>query len=130
MVADVQDWLINPVDNFGWIHICEQEDLEKSVRKFGSREASSTNRPSLQVQFTLPSPSVVLTLLPLTNSVFQFQFNAESNKNYTVLYGADLETTNWMTLTNITPLAAPANVLISDPLLTDGSNRFYRVRTP
>lgn len=130
MVADVQDWVSNPANNAGWILLCEREDLERSVRKFASREAAiSTNRPSLEVQFTLPDSPPALTLLPPTNGWFQFQFNAESNRNYTVAYSVDLDATNWTILTNITPLPAPTNVIVSDSLLTD-SNRFYRVRTP
>ncbi len=129
-VADVQDWVRDPASNAGWIILCEREDLERSVRKFASSEAAiSTNRPSLEVVFALPDLRPALTLLSQTNGWFQFQFNAESNRNYTVVYGSDLDTTNWLILTNITPLAMPTNVLVSDPLLTD-SNRFYRVRTP
>ena len=83
----------------------------------------------LDVLFTLPAPPLTLTSLPPTNGQFQFQFNAQSNRNYSVLYGGDSETTNWMVLTNIPPLPAPTNVLFSDALLTD-SNRFYRVQSP
>ncbi len=130
LLADVQDWVNNPANNFGWILICEDEELEKSLRKFASNEATTaTNRPSLEVQFSIPSSPTQLALLPATNGVFQFQFNAESNKTYTVLYGPDLEATNWATLTNVPSLPSPGNVLVSDPLLGD-TNRFYRVRTP
>jgi hypothetical protein len=129
MVADLQDWVRNPANNAGWIIICEREDLERSVRKFASREAfNSTNRPSLEVQFTLPVSPLMLTLLPQTNGWVQFQFNAESNRSYTVVYTGDAGATNWITLTNITPLAAPADILVSDSLTV--SNRFYRVQTP
>jgi len=130
MVADVQDWVSNSATNFGWILICEQEDLERSVRKFGSSERSTTNqRPSLEVQFTLPAAPLMLTLSPPTNGQFLFQFNAESNRNYTAEYCSDLATTNWIVLTNILPLPAPVNVTVSDAILSE-SNRFYRVRTP
>jgi hypothetical protein len=135
MVADTRDWVSDPTNNFGWILICELEELEKSKRKFASREygntntAGFTNRPSLEVQFMLPP--TLLSLMPLasTNGQFQFLFNAESNRNYTAEYSSDLGGTNWLVLTNITPLPAPENVLVSTTLLTE-SNRFYRVRTP
>ena len=130
MVADVQDWVSNPTNNFGWILICESEALERTKRFFASSEnVNTTNRPSLEVQFTLPAISPTLTLLPQSNGQFQFQFNAASNRNYTAEYCGDLITANWSVLTNITSLPAPANILVSDPLLTE-SNRFYRVRTP
>jgi hypothetical protein len=130
MVADVQDWVRAPASNFGWILLCELEALEKSVRKFGSRDYSTNNaRPSLEVQFNPEPPPLTLTLLSMTNGVFQFQFNAESNRSYTVEYVGDLSANNWSVLTNISPLPAPANVLVSDSVFSD-SNRFYRVRTP
>ena len=107
MVADVQAWVSSPTNNLGWILICEMEDLERSKRKFASSEYTinsiPTNRPSLEVQFTLPPPPLTLTLLPQMNGQFQFQFNAESNRNYTAEYCSDLITMNWMALTNITP---------------------------
>lgn len=130
MVADVQDWVRNPANNSGWILICELESLERSVRKFASSEYTfnslPTNQPSLDVQFTVP---LTLTLLPQTNGQIQFSFYAESNRNYAVEYCSDLLATNWAILTNITALPAPANVLVSDALSTDG-NRFYRLRAP
>jgi len=130
MIADVQEWVRNPVANFGWILICGLEDLERSKRKFASSEAATiANRPFLEVQFTVPSPPLTLTLLPQTNDLFQFSFNAEANRNYAVEYGSDLSATNWIVLTTITSQPAPANVLVSDSVLS-GSNRLYRVRTP
>ena len=119
-----------PAEVIGRVPYPILEDLEKSVRKFASSEYTfntvPTNRPKLEVQFTLP---LTLRVLPQTNGQFQFLFNAESNRNYTAEYCSDLLTANWLVLTNVTPLSAPANVLVSDALLTDG-NRFYRVRTP
>jgi hypothetical protein len=130
MVADVQEWVSAPANNFGWILICDLEELERSVRKFASSERTSTNqRPSLEVQFTLPSSSSLqLTALPLTNGQFQFQFPAESNKNYTVLYTYALAESNWVVLTNIASLPAEATLTVSDTITE--SNRFYRVLAP
>jgi hypothetical protein len=130
LINDVQDWTSNPANNFGWILLCELEDLEKSVRKFASSERTATNqRPSLLVEFSVPAAPLTLTVLPLTNGQFQFQFHAASNKSYTVLYGNELGSSNWAVLTNLPPLSTPATILISDPLSIE-SNRFYRVQTP
>jgi len=129
MIADVQSWLNNPAQNFGWILVCELEELERSVKKFASSErVTETNRPYLQVQFTLPDSPLRLSLLQQTNNQFQFQFSAAPGINYTVLYGADagLDPTNWTVLTNISVQIGPTNVLVSDSLLSS-SNRFYRV---
>lgn len=130
MVADVQDWASNPSGNSGWALICELEALEKSKRKFASREAGSANsRPRLVVEFALPANAPTLTVLVPTGGQFQFQFNAESNVSYVVEYLGDPRTRNWLLLTNIALLPAPASILVSDPLLPVG-NRFYRVRSP
>lgn len=131
MVADVQEWVRNPSNNFGWILVCEREDLERSKRKFASKEYAvssiPTNRPSLEVQFILPPTPMRLTLFPQTNGLFQFVFNAESNRYYTVEFSNDLISTNWMVVKDIVPMPTPSNVLVSDALQLE-SNRFYRVR--
>ena len=130
MAADVQGWVSNPNDNSGWILICELEGLSRSVRKFGSRETSAvTNRPTLEVEFGFPPPPLAITLLPPASGVFQFLFNAESNRNYVIEFCGGFPSTNWLVLTNVSPLPIPASVHVSDPL-PDGSNRFYRIWTP
>lgn len=51
MAADVQLWLDNPFQNFGWILIGVEND--KSARRFDSRENETVaNRPVLEVQYT------------------------------------------------------------------------------
>ena len=56
LVADVQDWLDNPSDNYGWILI-GNEFSANSSRRFGSRE-NSTGAPVLQISF-IPEPSTI-----------------------------------------------------------------------
>ncbi len=54
LVADVQSWLANPAENFGWL-IHGNEAVVRTARKFGSREFAAPNsRPLLTVDFTLP----------------------------------------------------------------------------
>jgi hypothetical protein len=127
MIADVQDWVGNASNNFGWIMISELEGVPSTICEFGSGESGS-DAPTLTIQYVLPAMPPTLTTLPPTNGCFRFRFNAESNRNYAVEYCGTLPATNWKVLTNITPLLAPANVIFGD-LLT-GSNRVYRVRTP
>ncbi|HEY3899761.1 MAG TPA: DNRLRE domain-containing protein [Chthoniobacter sp.] len=55
MVADVQNWVDNPSDNFGW-EIINDSAVSKSVYVFDSGAASS-NQPSLVVDYTVPEPS-------------------------------------------------------------------------
>lgn len=50
MVADVQDWLDNPGNNFGWILI-GNEAAQQSSKRFASRE-NATDPPQLIIAFT------------------------------------------------------------------------------
>jgi hypothetical protein len=94
--------------------------------------AAPLDYSSSVIQSNLINPNIVprtLTLLPRLDGRFQFLFSAESSSHYTAEYCRDLIAADWMVLTNIAPLLAPAEVIVSDAELTD-SNRFYRVRTP
>ncbi len=59
MVADVQGWLDNPAENFGWILLANED--AGSARRFNSRELTNASaRPILEVEYTMgatePSP--------------------------------------------------------------------------
>lgn len=52
MISDLQNWLDNPAENFGWALI-GNESSSKTAKRFDSRENSSeNNRPVLTVTFT------------------------------------------------------------------------------
>lgn len=54
LVADVQDMLNNPGNNFGWILI-GNEINSQTAKKFDTKENSNpSNRPELEVTYTLP----------------------------------------------------------------------------
>ena len=59
MVADVQAWLDDPGQNFGWI-LLGDETRPQTVKRFDSREHSTEgNRPALEVEYVppcVPSP--------------------------------------------------------------------------
>jgi len=51
MVADVQSWLDDPSNNFGWL-LLNNEIIVQTARKFGSREnVTVANRPLLTVEY-------------------------------------------------------------------------------
>jgi hypothetical protein len=51
MVADVQSWLDDPNNNFGWL-LLTNESVIQTARRFGSREnATVANRPLLTVEY-------------------------------------------------------------------------------
>ncbi|MFQ5650552.1 MAG: DNRLRE domain-containing protein [bacterium] len=55
MVADVQDWVENPAQNFGWILI-GNESTNRTTKRFDSKDnATPDNRPVLTVTFLPPS---------------------------------------------------------------------------
>lgn len=61
LVADVQYWVDNPSENFGWILMTEDESVQKSARSFASRESGFG--PMLVIEFTpVPEPSALALL--------------------------------------------------------------------
>ena len=66
MIADVQHWLDNPAQDFGWA-VLGQEESQKSARQFGSRENVVPGlRPTLTIEYeaSVPEPgTAVLALL-------------------------------------------------------------------
>ena len=51
LIADVQHWVDNPDENFGWILI--GDEIERSAKRFDSREfGESLRRPQLVIEFT------------------------------------------------------------------------------
>lgn len=54
-VSDVQNWLDNPGENFGWILIADES--ARSSKRFNSREhGTEERRPMIEVEFTGGSP--------------------------------------------------------------------------
>ncbi len=55
LVADVQLWVDNPSQNFGWLLTSRAEGSHRSVRGFASRESGGTTG-TLVVNYTTPAP--------------------------------------------------------------------------
>jgi hypothetical protein len=54
-VSDVQDWLDQPANNFGWLLKLDVETVSQSTKVFGTREASDpSEHPKLVVSFDPP----------------------------------------------------------------------------
>lgn len=54
MAKDVQEWLDNPLTNFGWI-VIGNEVNNRTAKRFSSREnTTQSNRPLLHIKFTAP----------------------------------------------------------------------------
>lgn len=53
LVSDVQFWVANQVENFGWLVKVVDESVTLTARRFASRE--TTNAPILRVEYSVPS---------------------------------------------------------------------------
>jgi len=63
MVADVQFWLNNPANNFGWLLQGESENIPRSIRRFSSRK-DLARYPQLTIQYTtIPEPGAASILI-------------------------------------------------------------------
>jgi hypothetical protein len=62
LVGDVQSWLNNPANNFGWLMRSESETTATTIRRFASRD-DSANSPLLTINYTLvPEPGTCALL--------------------------------------------------------------------
>lgn len=58
LVADVSAWLADPSSNFGWILLCSDESVPRSVRRFDAREAADPGtRPVLRLVLSPATPT-------------------------------------------------------------------------
>jgi hypothetical protein len=69
-----------------------------------------------------------LETISLSNGVMRMQFQAMSNKTYSVQYNGSLDSTNWQSLTGL--VARKTNHVEAVVDLNAIPNRFYRVVTP
>ena len=59
-VADVQFWLDNPGENFGWMLMTDFEDVAFTARRFASREDPFGRGPTLTIEYTVvPEPGTI-----------------------------------------------------------------------
>ena len=127
MIADIQMWLDKPATNFGWIIICETEEVPNTVRRLASREDPDIDNatPVLNIEY-IPPPPPVISSVQRTGNQFKMFFTAEAGHSYVMEFCNNLEAANvWSTLTNIGPPSSTTNLEVTDSI-TNG-RRFYRL---
>jgi len=124
LVADVQFWLDQPTNNFGWIMISHSESTAATARRFASRE-DSRNAPALTVVFTPPT-LLRIDRLERVQDDLKLYFTAEAGKSYAVELRDSLDIGGWVNLTNISPAIVATNVIVTDPV-GNRPQRFYRL---
>ena len=130
LVADVQHWLENPGENFGWLMKTASEEVRFTARHFASRENSPSIQPQLTVVYS-EEPSVEEPLvenLRRSGDQLLFDFAAAADTTYRVEFKESLSVTNWQTLTNVAGVPAAGTAVISDTI--SGTQRYYRVIVP
>jgi hypothetical protein len=128
LVADVQLWLDDTNSNFGWILVSEDEATASTARRFASREGG-VDAPSLVIEYTVSQiQPPLMNPISLQDDTVTFQFDVNPHRPYAVEFNNSVDTTNWLTLTNIAPQSATTSITVSDSATV--SQRFYRVKTP
>jgi len=128
LVADVQFWLDDTNSNFGWILISEDEATAGTARRFASREGGA-DAPSLVIEYAISQiQQPLISPIILQGDRVTFQIDVNRHRPYSVEFNNSVDTTNWLTLTNIAAQPAPTNITVSDS--ATASQRFYRVKTP
>lgn len=121
MIDDVAAWIVQPQTNFGWMLLCNEEHLNFSARRWGTRE-DANNPPLLTLEYLVPP---VVQIVKTNSAQTRLQFTAWADHTYDVLYRNSLTTGSWLPLTNL--VAAPTNYVAVVFDFTSVTQRFYRV---
>jgi hypothetical protein len=125
LVADMQAWVDDPATNFGWMVVCESEDINFTARRFASHEDTGFE-PYLVVEYT-PPPGI--DSITVTNGGLALDFTAQANQTYDVQYRDSLAASSaWSTLTNFAAQPTATNIEFFDSITN--AQRFYRLRLP
>ncbi len=123
LTADIQRWLQQPTNNFGWMFLSQSEELNFTARRFSSRE-DVHRAPILMVEYFVPQ----IDQITLVENVVELKFQAEANQAYSVKYQDGFGSNLWFTLTNIPASAETTLHVVKDAL--NNSQRFYRLGLP
>ena len=123
MAADVQFWLAQATNNFGWMLISRSEELNFSARRFASRE-DPFRAPLLAVDYFVPR----IDSITMGDNVVTLRFTAEAGQAYAVEACDALNGTSWNTLISIAPQEAATEIVVQTS--AGPPHRFYRLAVP
>lgn len=125
MVADVQLWLDQPAQNFGWLLKTEEEDVNFTARRFGSRELEDPfESPQLIITYL---PPLLITNVHVASNRLSLTIDTVFGYSYRMETSATADATNaWTTLTNFGLILSPGPRTATDALTN--AARFYRAR--
>lgn len=120
MVADVQGWVSQPQNNFGWMLIGDSDAIF-TARRFNSRE-DTNSKPALEITFVVPPR---IDRVEKWGNQIQLSIIGQPGLNHTLEYHHVLSGGGWQVLTNVGLITESTNVLVTD--LITSTQRFYRV---
>jgi len=84
-VADVQSWLDNPAQNFGWLLKSNEALPGPTARRFASREATTGTKPTLTVTYVVDGQVGTWgTGCPTANGTFSFAYGGPMTGGTTI----------------------------------------------
>ena len=122
MVDDVQGWVRQPQNNYGWILIGD-DDTPFTARRFNSREDTNA-KPALEVTYILPTR---IDRVQKMGNQFTLSFAVLPGQSYTVEYRSAVATGAWQTLVNAGYFTETNRVFLVDAVTA--AQRYYRVGT-
>lgn len=129
-IAELQDWLVHPESNHGWVLVSQAEDTAFTARRFATREHPQPNlRPTLVLEVSpgIPVPAPVIRSVAFVSGEARVVVAAEAGVRYTLESTPGLPAAGW----TIRGDTVSTNRSV-DLVLTDGSDpgqeRFFRVR--
>ena len=87
MVADIQNWLNNPSDNFGWL-MQGNESMGQTAKRFQSQAGNDSEGyvPELTIQYTVPEPSTVALAIAGTALAAGYMLFRQTSRRYNLVW--------------------------------------------
>lgn len=120
-VADLQDWLDRPAENFGWMLKPLDEAANFTARRFAARE-DADQAPALQVVYLVPP---IMTMVQ-TNQTFGISFTALPGQSYTI-ESATNAAGPWAQVITVNPPPESTNVVHEETI--GGARKYFRVKS-